>query len=737
MTDSKTAKRKPAGRRTHLLGACKTCRKRHVKCDQTKPICKACKDADVVCETLISEIQWVGSSTNSGNSTSEVSSGPNVRRQLYTEKERKIMSSALVSELATFSIDQFLAEIDTQSKDAEEQNECDISMGPFSVFNLNGPLIQPEPAEAVDSQVELALNLDVSEHLPIAADASLSGLSTAEEVLGNLDTTLQWADIFSLDPSPADLTLASPISGYNDLHSTILFSTAVAPESPSHPKHDWLQQSLSQIQHETEEGDILSQARTLLKHFHEHVVTRIIWLPMTQKSPWTIMMIPASIIALDQLTYMGQSAVKHAGLANLYAILACASYHLAINPGFTPGKSSQYWEHITITAYEEAKQHIQRSLENELEGPNKAKYKEQLMAMLSLTTFAILSDNQKHARCHIINMEYLIRLRGLVKPHISRRARLLHHMYTWLRILTESTLVVHNQIPHSSPSKALCSRRLDMEEMSRLAQRHAAIPPFDRARDLDDFLRVTPAESDRDLNIDDPKDSHTSLGDIHLIDSRNVADGFHLIANGVSETWLSLLSQTTRLANVMDRLNSGKCVMTADRQLALHRRSLYLENMTCAFASRRPPLAEGDPKTHMLQALNSALVIYFYRRVRQVNPCILQGYVTKVLDELHEWDAALTQLGWTGPGTAWPAFMAGCEAMDQMERQSLVQWLDNACSQSGFTSYSKARVIMEEVWKQRDACYESPTSTHYHFAGPMSYSWMDFAKENIHWLLLF
>jgi hypothetical protein len=44
--------------------------------------------------------------------------------------------------------------------------------------------------------------------------------------------------------------------------------------------------------------------------------------------------------------------------------------------------------------------------------------------------------------------------------------------------------------PYSS-SKALCSRRLDMEEMSRLDQRCAAISPFDRTRGLDDFLRVT------------------------------------------------------------------------------------------------------------------------------------------------------------------------------------------------------------------------------------------------------
>ena len=36
------------------------------------------------------------------------------------------MSSALVSEVASYSIDQHLADIDTQSKDLEEQNKGDI-----------------------------------------------------------------------------------------------------------------------------------------------------------------------------------------------------------------------------------------------------------------------------------------------------------------------------------------------------------------------------------------------------------------------------------------------------------------------------------------------------------------------------------------------------------------------------------------------------------------------------------
>lgn len=334
-------------------------------------------------------------------------------------------------------------------------------------------------------------------------------------------------------------------------------------------------------------------------------------------------------------------------------------------------------------------------------------------------------------------MEYLIRLRGLIKPQLSRRARLLHYMYTWIRILTESTLVIHNEIHHTAPCKILWSRRLDMEELSRLAQRNAAIPPFDQSRRLDDFLRITSAEADRDVNIHGPKDLNTNIGDIHLTDPRTDPEELHSVVNGVSEAWLSLLSQTTRLANVMDQLNNGTSTMTAERQLALHRRSLRLENLICALTSRKLPTSGGgEPKAHMLSALNSALVIYFYRRVRQVSPCILQGHVTQIIDELHKWDEALARNDIIGPGTGWPAFMAGCEAMKTEDRQSLIQWLDNASSESGFLSYSTARSIMEEVWEKRDSCVQSIDLSQNNPFGQMSFSWTDLSRQNLHWLVL-
>jgi arginine metabolism regulation protein II len=121
-----------------------------------------------------------------------------------------------------------------------------------------------------------------------------------------------------------------------------------------------------------------------------------------------------------------------------------------------------------------------------------------------------MSGQPDHERCLSLGTERLVRLRGFVKRKISQKARLLHHVYTWHRIVGESTYVLHNYTPsktflHALQSKFKSSRPAATED-----------PAFRR----DSFLRLEINATDRDLNIDERKDKETSLKDIHLEDSR-------------------------------------------------------------------------------------------------------------------------------------------------------------------------------------------------------------------------
>lgn len=295
----------------------------------------------------------------------------------------------------------------------------------------------------------------------------------------------------------------------------------------------------------------------------------------------------------------------------------------------------------------------------------------------------------------MIDAERLLRLRGLPKRKISPKARLLHHIYTWIRIVGESTYILHDYNPSDSFLEAFNHH---------FRTNHDAISQHNPR--LDDFLRLQPRQSDSDLDIDEPKDMEVGLHDIHLQDSRKYSETLYNQIYGIPETWLSLVSQTTRMANVLDCLRIARRThsnLSTEGWDTVQRRRVRLENMICSFDLTRARGGDNaSPHDHMLRALNSALVIFFYRRIRQVHPAILQGHVDSVITALRDYDNSLVQWQHPGPGTAWPAFMAGCEAITTPRREAILQWVEKGGSQCGFAAFTSAREVMMEVWKRQD-----------------------------------
>lgn len=343
-----------------------------------------------------------------------------------------------------------------------------------------------------------------------------------------------------------------------------------------------------------------------------------------------------------------------------------------------------------------------------------------------------MSGQQQHARCFMIDAERLLRLRGLSKTKISKKARLLHHVYTWLRIVGESTFVLHDYNLSSSSLEALGSR-FRARSLRSSAESEVSEP---NPR-LDDFLRLETQNSDSDLNIDEPKDQASALYDIHLQDSRSHPETLYKQIYGIPETWLSLVSQTTRLANVLETFcvarEAGKNVNLRAWE-TLQRRSMRLENMICSFSLGRTRAgvlelhADSKSHGHMVEALNAALVIFFYKRIRHTHPAALQGHVDSVITALEACSATRTEEDPTGPGTAWPLFIAGCEAISAPRREAIMALLDKASTVCGFAAFSAARNIICEVWSKQD---EHLTANR----GESMPSWVDIVQQGQTWPL--
>ncbi|KAJ4117512.1 hypothetical protein NW768_010875 [Fusarium equiseti] len=623
------------------------------------------------------------------------------------------MSNALITNVPS-TVTAALNQIDEESKGLDDAASiCEV--GPFQVFKF-------ESSQSISDHVSFNdMELDsLSEPQTQAFSEPVDNISDAmvdETIVPNdFSTTsldfLHWGDLFTWDVSVLDNPPQLPYENFDTLPMwpNESFSESLDTMIPFEPVADdvaWPQL------------DLMIDAPLLLKHFNDDVISQMGSLPINEKSAWRTLHYPSAIMTLSELTMLdvNKDQIKRANLSTFYALIAVSAFHLSLNSITFPSlaRAGDHWKLLSSRTYEAAKQHLRVSLEKESQpGPHKAKYKEQLMGISAVLATALLSGNETDTRWCLTEMERLISWRGLTKPSISRRARLLHNIYAWMRIVSESLNVYRDEnhaieTPFTLPNTTNKSATVPVQSIN---------PDIT----LDNFLHLEPR-----------KKARRDIKDIHLADTSQDHENMYMQIYGVPETWLSLVSQITRLANVMDRLSARK-KSDAEALMALQPRASYLENAVCLFRSRHsvespesPTAPGGTPHMHMVRALASALVIFFYRRIRNVNPLVLQDSVNDVVNSLHAFDEALERNNLLGPGTAWPAFIAGAEARGR-QRMDIAEWLDKGFSRSGFESYRSSKEVLTEVWRRRDCADGMPS-------GDVC-TWMEVCRDLHRWPLV-
>lgn len=686
------------------------------------------------------------------------------RVPMYTDAEKLSMSKAILAEVEAESVDDALISVELHSKEITWGVDGSVQMGVFGAFSLGEPLPldaprEPEsrsneedqrsskekssqrqrypspPAALTDTVLGMSDGADISYPVDEADQQYAQARFARVDILPEVGGLLDWPDLFDLD-SPF-YYLSSP--GFDDSLNLSASPRLPFPLSFSTPDLDGNSYSYvdpnqgtrtEPIQINDEELPDPPQpqipsiryldredAQLLLRHLKDDCIPHMWSAPLGSRSPLDIHL-DAAMMTLAKITYMGRQDISHASLANLLALLAISSKHLAAQTVTTQPETSKSWDEFAEQNLAEAREKLKYSLQNEI-SPKLAKYKDQVMAISMMLAFAILFDRQKEVRAYMDDMEKLLRTCGLAKRRISRKARLLHHTYAWNRIVGESTFVLR-------------------KPEGRAAQGHSSQPTRDNSSgpndggptmqspNLNDFLHLESLS----WSHSNPKERE-ALHHIHLEQSEGKSESTFMLLYGISEEWLSLLSQTTRLANAMETVNAGSERPDVASLGALEKRKQRLENKVCAFAASMATNPDSSPRAHLVRALNSALVIFFYRRVRNVNPWILQQHVNSVIQALKGFDVSCVRESIAGPGSPWPAFMAGCEAMTPEQRDYLSGWIDHAFSRTGFSRLVTAKSCMEEVWRRQDRIGQDRGENM-----DQDWTWADISKEQDLYILL-
>ncbi|KAL8819700.1 MAG: hypothetical protein Q9223_001919 [Gallowayella weberi] len=630
------------------------------------------------------------------------------------ESSRQSMSTSLMETLPAGCVGATLTEVDAYTKEPRRLRDSTLNIGPFSAFSLSAPAASNQSG-----------TLGQSHEPDIPTDFPSVSISDADSIL-DIENFLGWNDIFN---TGFDFAAAGSSDQVYEDPLTMLARVANEPsdfqpsssvsESRIDPGAVIENEGAPPVLEEMSDAKVLSHGEILLQYFKHAVIPTYAPLPMASKSPWEILNCYAAVQTFADMTYLGVRDVKHASKANLFGILACAAFTIAKSSSDIIQLSASKCERIGEYAGRRAKEHLQETLRSETSGAQKAKYKDQLMAINTLIALATLVENQHDARCYLIDAERLLRLRGLAKKVLSRRARLLHHVYTWMRIVGESTFIIHDYANSTLLPRIEASLSRSRNLSNRMGK-DADAPNVTHGH-LDDFLRVEGNERDSETDAEEQKDREVGIRDIHLEDMRQFSDTLYLQIYGIPETWLSLVSRTTRLANVLDVINASEKEVSRALHSFLQRKSSMLESVVCSTASANmgpPPESTessiDDPgiettaatSNAMLRAMNAALVIFFYRRIRNVHPWILRTYVSDVIEGLKDFDrgVALNSSYRSGTlGTIWPAFIAGCEAMTESSRNWLCTWLEKSSNFAPAKGNSSIVRILQTVWHKRDA----------------------------------
>lgn len=303
----------------------------------------------------------------------------------------------------------------------------------------------------------------------------------------------------------------------------------------------------------------------------------------------------------------------------------------------------------------------------------------------------------------------------------------------------ESTYVLHDYRHSNSSPVETPEIQIQYNETS--SANIISVFDNDRVSPVDDFLHIDTQHSNYCyLDIEQPKDQEMDILDFHLQDSRKSSKTLSPDVYCVPETWLSLVSQTTRLANVMEICEATREIDGPDhhRKLreSLHARSVYLENVINAFNLKFkhenqniPTNFDGDPATFNLQtfrAFNSALIIFFYRRIRHVHPAILEGEIDRIIDSLRAFDMGMAIEDTVGSSILWSAFIAGCEAITPSQRDTILQFMEREERACAFAPVKTAKKIMTDLWKEQDQCL----GVNHHKSIP---TWIDLARKQQIW----
>lgn len=472
--------------------------------------------------------------------------------------------------------------------------------------------------------------------------------------------------------------------------------------------------------------------RYLLNYYVTDVADLMTVIPLTE-NPWKAIYFPRALMAIGELLALGKTSMAKNALLN--ALLAVSAFNLQSK---FPKNSEpmRFYLNLGIALRNQASLFVKKllNLKNDVQSGiehcvTQEKYKDVLCAVMTMISVDLVWGTMQDTGLYIAWCGKVIVAKMATKKKLSPKARILHRIFSSLKLIQDSTCLNFESIKENyESSTGIGGYDVNGDKFGNEREKSK-----DSNKGRIDFI-VNNSFSNKTSNSNLNGNSTTSPQFVNkkLINTKKNDENFATDAlYGLPNSLILLFSETVELLRIRIYYTTSKKLFPSDYEGRVKTLNEKLNTWVLdwklykgqAMDPNRKQTTEDKATTpsanpdddddlrkdfyspmhevtyHHIMSFYHALVIYFSRFIKDTPPTKLQTRVVKTLNHLNSIqdliakdEAAIIPLFWQG-------FIAGCEALSTDLQMGFKKWGADIAQYLG--SYWGARQIMLEVWRRK------------------------------------
>ncbi|KAG7661989.1 ARG81 [[Candida] subhashii] len=468
--------------------------------------------------------------------------------------------------------------------------------------------------------------------------------------------------------------------------------------------------------------------RYLLNYYVNEVADLMTVIPLTE-NPWKAIYFPRALMAIGELSALGKTSTAKNALLN--ALLAVSAFNLQSK---FPKNSEpmKYYLNLGIALRNQASLFVKQLLNSKSDTQSgieycisHEKYKDVLCAVMTMISVDLVWGTMQDTGVYIAWCGKVILAKMANKKKLSSKARILHRIFSSMKLIQDSTCLDIESIKDDFESNLGSGYDVNGDKFGNTS---APVDKIGKARI--DFIVNNTFSGKTTTKTASPSFVNKKLINTKKNDENFATDALY----GLPNSLILLFSDTVELLrtkiyhkgthkelppnfkNRIEELNSKLLNWKLDWELFetenddsndlaevdndlddVHMRNVEIELRKDAKKKFYSPMHEAT--YHHIMSFYHALVIYFARLIKEMPPDKLQTKVAKTLNHLNSIQKLIAKDEASMIPLFWQGFIAGCEAISINLQMGFKKWGADIAQYLG--SYWGARQIMLEVWRRK------------------------------------